>query len=61
MEIDQIPHALGEVLVGPAVGDLDLAPGTVGVEDDEEVDGSVPAVLAIVAFKLAGLGGDSGS
>jgi hypothetical protein len=35
MKIDQIAHAVGEVLVGPAVSDFHPAPGSVGVEEDE--------------------------
>ena len=39
-------------------GDLDLAPRPVRVEEDEEIDGAVAAVLVIVAFKPARLGRD---
>ena len=58
MEIDQIPHAPAKSLLVRRSVTFDLAPGTVGVEEDEEVDDFVAAVLAIVAFELAGLGGD---
>jgi len=37
MDIGEIAHAVGEVLGRAAVGDLDLAPGAVGIEEDEEV------------------------
>jgi hypothetical protein len=37
----------------PAVGNLDLPPGSMHVEDDEQIGCSVAFVLAIVAFGLA--------
>ena len=57
MDIDEFAHALGIIFRRPALGDLDLAPGPVHVDTDEEIDGAVAAVLAIVAFKLAGWAG----
>src|SRR5258708_27824413 len=58
MDIDQLAHADGEVLIGAPVGDLDLAPRAVGVEEDEQVDRAVAAIFAVVAFELTGDGGD---
>ena len=58
MDIDEFAHALGVVFRRPPLGDLDLAPGTMHVEDDEEIGGAVAAVLVIVAFELARLGRD---
>jgi hypothetical protein len=55
MDIDKFAHALGVVLGGAPRGDLDLAPGPMHVDADEEIDGAVAAILAIVAFKLARL------
>ena len=40
------------------VGNLDLAPGAVRVEEDEEVDRAVAPILAVVAFELAWRGRD---
>jgi hypothetical protein len=37
VKIGQIAHAVGKVLVGAPVGDLDLAPRPVGVEEDEQI------------------------
>ncbi len=37
VHIAEFAHANGEVLRGPPVGDLYLAPGSVGVEEDEQV------------------------
>src|SRR5258708_17430313 len=45
--------ALGVVFYRPPFGDLDLAPGTMHVDDDEEIDGAVAAVLVLFAFALA--------
>src|SRR5450432_935681 len=58
IDVDQFAHAVGEVLVGAAVGDLDLAPGLMGVEEDEQIDRAVAAIFAIVALKLPWFGGD---
>jgi hypothetical protein len=35
MDIEKLAHALGEVAGRPMVGNLDLAPGAVRVEEDE--------------------------
>ena len=37
VNIDQIAHAVGEVLVGAPLGDLHSAPRPMGIEDDEIV------------------------
>src|SRR3981189_2222225 len=58
MEINEIAHALGEVTGGTAVGDLDLAPGLVDIEEDEQVGRAVAAILAVVALELARRGRD---
>ena len=58
MDVDQLAHAVGEVAAVAPLGDLDLAPGPVRVEEDEQVDRAVAAVLAVVALQLAGLGRD---
>jgi hypothetical protein len=46
------------VAARPMVGDLDLAPGAVCVEEDEQVDRAVAPILAVVAFELARRGRD---
>src|SRR5205814_10621701 len=58
MDIDELAHAVGVIFCRPPLGDLDLAPGSVHVDADEEINGAAAAVLAIVAFELAGLGPD---
>src|SRR5271170_1005314 len=56
MEIDQIAHAVGEVLVGAPVRDLHPAPWPVGIKEDEQVDCSIAAIFAVIALQLARLG-----
>ena len=46
----EVAHAGGEVEGSPAGGDLDLAPGPIDIEEDEQLGGSVALVLAIVAL-----------
>ena len=58
MDVGEIAHAGGEVLRGAALGDLHLAPGTVHIDEHEQVGGAVAPVLAVVALDLARLGGD---
>jgi hypothetical protein len=56
VNIREIAHAGREVDCGPAVGDFDLAPGSMYVEKDEQVGGPVTLILAVVALKLTWLG-----
>src|SRR5712671_4533979 len=58
MDIDEFTHAVGVIFCRPPLGDLDLAPGPMDVDADEEIDGAVAAVLVIVTFELARLGRD---
>ncbi len=58
MDVDEIAHALGVVFGCLPIGDLDGAPGAVGIEEDEQVGRAVAAVLAVVAFELARSGRD---
>ena len=58
VEVDQLTHADGKVPVGAPVGDLDPAPGPMGVEEDEQVDCAVAVILAIVTLELARAGRD---
>src|ERR1700716_3079876 len=58
MDIDELAHAVGVIFCRPPLGDLDLAPGPMDVDADEEIDGAVAAVLVIVTFELARLGRD---
>src|SRR5882757_4832 len=58
MDIDELAHAVGVIFCRPPLGDLDLAPGPMDVDADEQIDGAVAAVLTIVAFELARFGRD---
>lgn len=49
MDVDEFTHAVGVVHGGAAVGDLDVAPAPMRVESDEEIDGTVAAILDRVA------------
>ena len=50
MDVAELAHALGEVGGGTSLGDLDLAPGAIDVEEDEEIDGAVALVLEVEAL-----------
>ena len=58
VNVGEFAHAGGEVHCGAAVGDLDLAPGPMHVEEDEQVGRAVALILAVVALDLARLGRD---
>ena len=58
MEVSEFAHADGEFDRRATRGDFHLAPGTVGVEEHEQIGGSVAPVLAVVALDLPGLGRD---
>ena len=56
--VGEFAHADGEVDRRATLGDFHLAPGTVGVEEHEQIGGSVAPVLAVVALDLPRLGRD---
>jgi hypothetical protein len=58
VNVHEFLHASGEVDGGAAIGDFDLAPGPMHVEEDEQVRGAVAFILAVVALDLARLGLD---
>src|SRR5438105_146650 len=58
MDISEFAHAPGVVFCRPPLGELDLAPGPMHVDADEEIGGAVAAVLVIVTFALTRLGRD---
>jgi hypothetical protein len=59
VNIDEFADALGVILGGAPRGDFDLAPRLVDVEDDEEIDRAIAAVLAVVTFELTRLTADT--
>ena len=58
VNVSKLAHAGGEVHCGAAVGDFDLAPGSMHVEEDEQIGRSIALVLAVVALELSRLGRD---
>jgi hypothetical protein len=58
VKVGKLAHAGGEVHGGTAVSHLDLAPGPMRVEEDEQVDGAIALILAVVTLDLARLGRD---
>lgn len=56
MDVDELAHAFGVVFCRAPLSDFDLAPGTMHVEQDEEIDGAIATILIIVTFEPAGLG-----
>src|ERR1700684_3006022 len=58
MDIAQIAHASGVVFCRSPLGDFDLAPGTMNVEENEEIDRTIATILVIVTFELTRPGRD---
>src|SRR5450432_4917792 len=58
MDIDEFTHAVRVIYGGATVCNLDVAPATMRIEGNEEIDGAVAAVLVIVALALSWLGWD---
>jgi hypothetical protein len=50
VNVNEVAHASREVDRSPALGDLDLAPGPMDVEEYEQVCGAIALVLAVVAL-----------
>src|SRR5208337_3956903 len=57
-DIDELAHAKGEVVSGAMISDLDPAPRAMGIEEDEEIDGAVAAILVVEALEPSGCGRD---
>ena len=47
VDIDEFAHAKSEVVSGAMISDLDPAPRAMGVEEDEEIDDAVAAILVV--------------
>src|SRR6202035_1122906 len=58
MDVDEIAHALGVVFCRSPLSDFDLAPGTMHVEENEEIDRTIATILVIVTFELTRPGRD---
>src|SRR4029453_19035286 len=53
---DELAHALGVIFCRSPLSDLDLAPGSMHVEEDEQIGRSIALILAVVALDPARLG-----
>ena len=49
VHVAQLPHAVCKVGPGPPASEPALPPGIAGIEENEEVGGSAPPVLVVVA------------
>src|SRR5260370_19424218 len=58
VNVQEFPHGGSEVNGGAAVGDFDLAPGPMHIEEDEQIGGAIALILAIVALQLTRIGLD---
>src|SRR5205807_9903579 len=58
VNVSELAHAGGEVHRGAAVGNFDLAPRAMNVEEDEQIGPSIALVFAVVALDLAWFGWD---
>ena len=58
MNIDEVAHAVGEVESRAPVGDLDLAPGAMGVDEDEQSGCSIAPLLVVITLRPARCGRD---
>ena len=55
VDVYKVAHTSGEVDRSPTLGDLDLAPGPMGIDEYEQVSSPVALILAVVTLDLARL------
>lgn len=58
MDVNEVAHTLGIVFCCSPLSDFDLAPGTMHVEENEEIDRAIATILVIVTVEPAGLDRD---
>ena len=58
VDIDEFALAKGEVVSGATISDLNPAPRAMGIDEDEEIDGAVAAILLVEALEPSGCGRD---
>ena len=58
MDVDEVTHAFGIVFCSSPLSELDLAPGTIHIKENEEIDRPIATILVIVTFEPARLGRD---
>src|SRR4030081_3098953 len=58
MDVDEVAHTLGVISCCSPLSDFDLAPWTMHVEENEEIDRAIATILVIITFEPAGVGRD---
>src|SRR5262249_61129040 len=58
MHVDELAHAVSVVFCRSALSDFDLTPGSMHVEEDEQIGRSIALILAVETFELAWSGRD---
>src|ERR1700755_42136 len=58
MHVDELAHAVSVVFCRSALSDFDLTPGSMHVEEDEQVGRCIALILAVETFELAWSGRD---
>src|SRR5258705_6931986 len=53
VDVDQVSHALGKVERSALLSDLDVPPGPMRIEEDEEIRRAVALVLVVVSLALS--------
>src|SRR6266446_8411649 len=53
VDVDQVAHTLGKVECSALLGDLDLPPGPMHIEEDEKIRRAVALVLVVVSLALS--------
>jgi hypothetical protein len=51
MDVDELAHEFGIVFCCSPLSELDLAPGTMHVQENEEIDRPIATILVIVTFE----------
>src|SRR5690348_15687898 len=54
MDINEVAHALSKFPRCPLLGDLHLAPRSVRIEEDKQINRAIAPILTVVASRLAG-------
>ena len=51
MHVYKFAHALSEVVCGAPVRNFDMAPGAMGIEQDEQIERAVAPIFVVVALR----------
>src|ERR1700730_2850599 len=58
MDVDEVAHTSGVIFCRSPLSAFDPAPGTMHVEENEEIDRAIATILVIVTFELTRPGRD---